>query len=167
MADDITLTLEDPDQELERDMSATLAAAEDALSAQINKQPVPFVLDGETFPGLAVISIKRSAKILDGDNVGRTLPHGAMQRDVIGTFYNYTMEIDQDNSNPAAYSRFYDFITAPVDYHIVTFPYNQETITGKYYVTAAEDVLNFIDEHGNEWSGLAVSFIATDPARTP
>lgn len=128
---------------------------------------IPFILDGEEFPGLSVISIKRSAQILDGDNAGRTLPAGEMQRDVIGTFYNYSMQINEIASNPAAYSRFYDYITAPVDYHIVTFPYNQQTITGKYYVSSVEDVLYAMDKSGNLWSGLAVNFIATAPARTP
>ncbi len=166
MAEDIVLVLEDPDQKLEAAMNETLAVSEAAL-ALVDSPPVPFVLDGSSFPGIAVISLKRSAQILDGDNVGRTTLAGEMQRDIIGTFYNYSMQIDSIRSDPASYSRFYDWITAPVDYHNVTFPYNQQTISGRYYVSSVEDVLDGIDSHGNHWSGLTVNFIAMGAARTP
>lgn len=128
----------------------------------------PFILDGETFKiRIPAGGIKRSAQILDGENAGRVVGTGQMKRDIIGTFYNYSMQVDTSDLDQDAYSRFYDYISAPVDSHVAAFPYNQRTITGEFYVTSIEDVLDRIDEHGNHWSGLAVNFIAMGPARTP
>ena len=36
--------------------------------------------------------LKRSFQVLDGENAGRTLS-GRMVRDIIGTFYNYELQI--------------------------------------------------------------------------
>ena len=52
-----------------------------------------FTVDGVEYQNIHVLSVKRSFAVLDGDNVGRTLD-GAMQRDIIGTYYNYSLEID-------------------------------------------------------------------------
>ncbi len=166
MAEEIELTLQDPDQELAAEMEATLRQAEAAVASTL--PIVPFVLDGEIFKvRIPAGGIKRSAQILDGENAGRTTQSGRMKRDVIGTFYNFSMQIDTSELDPAAYDRFYDFITAPVDSHTCTFPCGQRTITGEYYITGAEDVLDAMDKYGNHWSGLTANFIAMDPARTP
>ena len=37
--------------------------------------------------------IKRQGRVLDGDNVGRTKA-GDMIRDIIGTYYNYEIQVD-------------------------------------------------------------------------
>ena len=53
----------------------------------------PFVLDGVSYKvTVPVGGLKRSFKILDGRNAGRVLS-GDMERDVIGTFYNYELQI--------------------------------------------------------------------------
>ena len=51
-----------------------------------------FTVDGMEYRNIHVLSIKRSFAILDGDNAGRTMD-GAMRRDIIGTYYNYSLEI--------------------------------------------------------------------------
>ena len=50
-------------------------------------------LDGKAYFNLHVVSCKRSFSVLDGDNAGRVMT-GAMTRDIIGTYYNYSLEID-------------------------------------------------------------------------
>ena len=40
--------------------------------------------------------ITRSFQVLDGENAGR-LMNGKMERDIIGTYYNYTWELEADN----------------------------------------------------------------------
>lgn len=90
-------------------------------------------LDGKAYPNLHVVSLKRSFSVLDGDNAGRVMT-GAMKRDIIGTYYNYSMEIDPVSSDLAEYDEFYEAISAPVDSHVLTVPYAQTTVTFDAYV---------------------------------
>lgn len=123
-------------------------------------------LDGKEYPNLHVVSLKRSFSVLDGDNAGRVMT-GAMTRDIIGTYYNYSMEIDPVSSDLAEYDEFYEAISAPVDSHVLTVPYAQTTLTFDAYVANGEDEL--VSKYGsrNEWQNLAINFIAMKPKRTP
>ena len=123
-------------------------------------------LDGKAYPNLHVVSLKRSFSVLDGDNAGRVMT-GAMTRDIIGTYYNYSLEIDSVTSNPEEYDEFYETISAPVDSHVLTVPYAQTTITFDAYVANGEDEL--VSKYGsrNDWQNLAINFIAMKPKRTP
>lgn len=120
-------------------------------------------MDGKYYD-LWVVSLKRNASVLDTEEAGRTLS-GDMDRDIVGTYYNYEIGIDNSNCNPADYDRFFEEITAPVDYHSVTFPYGQSTLSFKAYVANASDELTLIDSDGNHWSGLTVQFTAMKPQR--
>ena len=93
-------------------------------------------LDGKAYPNLHVVSLKRSFSVLDGDNAGRVMT-GAMTRDIIGTYYNYSLEIDSVTSNPEEYDEFYD------------------------------DELASIYAGKNSWQNLTVNFVAMKPKRTP
>jgi len=118
---------------------------------------------------LWVNSLKRSFQVLDTENSGR-LQSYAMHRDIAGTFYNYTIEIDPDKSNRADYDTFYEIISAPTESHKMTFPYAQKTLTFNAYVTNGEDTLKMeetLDGHINKWSGLSVNFVAMKPQRRP
>ena len=123
-------------------------------------------LDGKEYPNLHVVSLKRSFAVLDGDNAGRVMT-GAMTRDIIGTYYNYSMEIDPVSSDLAEYDEFYEAISAPVDSHVLTVPYAQTTLTFDAYVANGEDEL--VSKYGsrNEWQNLAINFVAMKPKRTP
>ena len=123
-------------------------------------------LDGKEYPNLHVVSLKRSFAVLDGDNAGRVMT-GAMTRDIIGTYYNYSMEIDPVSSDLSEYDEFYESISAPVDSHVLTVPYAQTTITFDAYVANGEDEL--VSKYGsrNDWQNLAINFVAMKPKRTP
>lgn len=110
--------------------------------------------------------LRRSFEIVDSDKAGRLI-NGNMQRDIIGTYYNYSIDFKTDNLTRAEYDKFYEIISAPVDSHTLTVPYGQDTLTFEAYVTSGEDVLNKIDADGNKWSGITIKFIATSPARRP
>lgn len=118
---------------------------------------------------LWVTSLKRKFEVLDTQNSGR-LQSYRMHRDIAGTFYNYTMEVIPDKSNRADYDTFYEIISAPVESHILVFPYNQETLRFEAYVTNGEDNLKIQEEGGkqiNKWDGLSLNFIAMEPQRRP
>lgn len=126
----------------------------------------PIVVDGVTYPNIYVLSLKRSFSVLDGDNAGRVMT-GDMIRDIIGTYYNYSLEIDSDESDPAEYDRLYEVLSAPVNSHTITVPYGQGAVTFKAYVTNGDDNLVKCYEEINGWNGLSVNFIAMGPKRRP
>ena len=123
-------------------------------------------LDGKAYPNLHVVSLKRSFSVLDGDNAGRVMT-GAMKRDIIGTYYNYSMEIDPVSSDLAEYDEFYEAISAPVDSHVLTVPYAQTTVTFDAYVANGEDELVSKNDDRSNWQNLSVNFVAMKPKRTP
>lgn len=122
-------------------------------------------IDGTTYPHIHFVSIQRSFSVLDGENAGR-LMSGEMERDVIGTYYNYAVEVDADEASPAEYDAFYETITAPVDSHVIVVPYAQATLTFNAYVTQGTDDLAYMANR-NRWGSLSFNFIAMSPQRRP
>lgn len=124
-----------------------------------------FTVDGREYRSLHVVNLKRSFAVLDGENAGRTMD-GAMQRDVIGTYYNYALEIDPEGSDPEEYDALYEVISAPQDSHEVVFPYGRDTLRFQAYVANGEDGL--LDAaYGNRWNNLTINFVAMKPQRRP
>lgn len=127
-----------------------------------------FEIDGLSLR-LWVTGLKRKFEVVDGENSGR-VKSLRMYRDIEGTFYNYTLEIDSERSNKADYDTFYEMVSAPVESHHLTFPYAQRTLTFDAYVTSGEDNLKMEkvkDGRENRWSGLSINFIAMEPQRRP
>lgn len=127
-----------------------------------------FTIDGVSLR-LWVTSLKRKFEVLDTQNSGRVQSF-RMYRDIGGTFYNYTLEIDPDKSNRADYDTFYEIVSSPVESHIMVFPYAQKTLEFEAYVTNGEDNLKIREEGGkqvNKWGGLSLNFIAMEPQRRP
>lgn len=125
----------------------------------------PITLDGVTYSTLHVTSLTRNFSVLDGPNAGRLIT-GNMERDVIGTFYNYAVELDPDAANRADYDAFYDVISAPVASHELVIPYAQTTLTFNAYVTTGSDSLLDMMDAANRWGNLSFNFIAMEPQRT-
>ena len=117
-----------------------------------------------------VTEVKRSFSVTDTENSGRVQSY-RMHRDIIGTFYNYTISVDADRSNPADYDTFYQIISSPSEYHTIVFPYGQGTLKFEAYVTSGEDSLrinqNAPNGERNRWTGLSVTFTAMEPQRRP
>jgi hypothetical protein len=116
------------------------------------------------------MEIKRGFAVTDSELSGR-LKNSEMFRDIVGTFYNYTLGVEPHPDYREDYDTFYDIISAPVKFHTVKFPYGLHgTIEYVAYVTTGEDSDKPI-ENGeivdNRWSGLSVQFIAKEPQRRP
>ena len=111
--------------------------------------------------------IKRSGQIVDGQAAGRSQVSAIMIRDIKGTFYNYTIQIDSRYTDPDEYDKLYEQLTAPVPSHTLVVPYGQDTLEYEAYVTSAEDTLQSMDNSVNVWGGLSINFIAMKPKRTP
>lgn len=124
-------------------------------------------IDGIEFTKAVVGEIKRTFQILDGENAGRQIITAKMERDILGTFYNYSLDIDSSFLTKEEYAQLYQVLSAPVDSHEIEVPYNQSTLVFEAYITNGSDELYRIDNEGNHWSKLAINFIAMEPQRRP
>lgn len=122
-------------------------------------------VDGREYD-VDVRSITRKFQVLDGSEANRTLS-GNMIRDIIGTFYNYSMEIETERLNRVEYDDLYEKLSAPVDSHQVVVPYGQSTYAGDFYITSGEDVVKDESGGGRTWSGLVIEFVTMTPLRRP
>lgn len=121
-------------------------------------------IDGHEFPNIVITNLERSFQVLDGQNAGRLLS-GRMERDIIGTFYNYSCSIDGTAATREEYDEFYEIISAPADSHIVNLPYGQSILRFEAYVTNGKDKIVGIYDDGTDWTGLQFNFIAMAPQR--
>lgn len=120
-------------------------------------------IDGKDY-NVSVTSLKRSFEVADSDATGRTADW-KMHRDVVGTFYNYTLGIAVKNYDFDAYREFYDVISAPVASHTIEVPYGTGTLTFDAYVTKGSDELMRIYHNRSFWKGFSCNFIAMEPQR--
>ena len=82
-----------------------------------------FLMDGPAYNvEVEQDSLERSFAGTDTEQSGRTLDY-SLDRDIIGTFYNYTMKIYPRMNDLASYDAFYSIISDP-NYasHEMTFP---------------------------------------------
>lgn len=111
-------------------------------------------------------SLERSFAVTDTEQSGRTADY-TMHRDIIGTFYNYSMKVYPKAGDLVSYDAFYDAVSDPeFESHEMTFPYGQETLTFRAYVSQGKDKLR-IRRGRNIWGsdGLQLTFTAMEPQR--
>lgn len=125
-----------------------------------------FLLDGKAY-NVNVMELKRKFAITDTDQSGRVANY-RMFRDIVGTFYNYSLKVAPAVGDPESYDSFYDDLTDPTpEYRKMTFPYGQEQLEFEAYVTQGEDDLR-IRNGVNYWGGkdgLKLEFVAMEPQR--
>lgn len=110
--------------------------------------------------------LTREADIADGPLAGRTKDH-RMQRDLAGTFYNYTIKFAALRRAVSQYDTFYDELTAPVVSHRLIVPYAQGMMEYEAYVSKVPDALKSCFKGINEWGDASVTFSAMEPQRIP
>lgn len=126
--------------------------------------PKVFTMDGFSY-NVSVTALTRKFSVMDTDKSGRTMD-GAMYRDVIGTFYNYSMTVRERGGDAAALDKFWEAISSPAASHNCEFPYGQRTLTQKMYVTSGEQALTLMRPGKNEWGEISINFIAMEPEVT-
>ncbi len=119
-----------------------------------------FTLDGVSF-NASVAKLERTGRVQD--NKGERSISGMIGREIVGTFYNFSMQIDQGDVRE--YDRLYYALTAPVDSHLLVIPYGQNMLTFQAYITRANDQLIHASEDVNIWGNLEIDFMAMAPAR--
>lgn len=120
-----------------------------------------FTIDGVGY-NVCVTKLTRKFSVLDTEKSGRTLD-GEMYRDPIGTFYNYSMTISPRGSDVAAMDAFWEAISQPAVSHICVFPYGQEMLTQRMYVTSGEQDLTVVANQKSVWGDITINFIAMGP----
>lgn len=124
-----------------------------------------FLMDGIAY-NVNVTSLKRKFSVMDTDKSGRT-QNGEMYRDIIGTFFNYTMTIQERAGDAASLEDFWEAISDPTKAsHVCVFPYGQTTLTQRMYVTSGEQDLKLMQKDRNHWGEITVNFIAMGPEVT-
>ena len=111
-------------------------------------------------------TIRRSFRIEESERSGM-VKSGEQFRDIIGTYYDYSMDVEPDPAAPEDYDSFFEAISAPVEAHTVTLPYGQGTITYQAMVSTGEDKQRDRVAGVNRWNALTVYFTAKKPQRRP
>lgn len=125
-----------------------------------------FTVDGIEY-NVLVTSLSRSGKVKESKLSG-DVKSGNRFRDIIGTYYNYEMEIGTDRLSPADYDALYEVLTAPVESHTVALPYGRNgTMEFEAYVQQVDDDLKRDADAARMWAGMTVTFYAKRPQRRP
>lgn len=118
------------------------------------------IIDGVEYP-VGILELKRKGDILD-KTANRT-EDGDLHREVIGTYYNYTMTIRPGNDTEM-YNRLFDVLTEPVPYHEVQLP--NETAPVKMYFGSVQDEIKVIAEDGTVfYKNLTCNLVCKQPRR--
>ncbi len=121
-----------------------------------------FLMDGVAY-NVSVTALTRKFSVMDTDKSGRT-QNGQMYRDIVGTFYNYTMTVAERNGDYKALEDFWSAISDPTKAsHVCQFPYGQKTLTQEMYVTSGDQPLKLMQKDRNHWGEISVNFIAMSP----
>lgn len=124
-------------------------------------------IDGKNYNVLIKAdTLQREFEIAEGDG-SLTFIDGDEDPDVIGTYINYSVEIDTRMTAPEEYDALFEVLSAPVKFHTVTFPYGQSTLTFEARITGGSDTFKRRLADVNYWGGFSLQFKAKKPQRTP
>lgn len=119
-------------------------------------------VDGTTynFP----CDISRKARIVSSD-VSGMLMNNTEYNDALATYYDYTIKIAVPITDMTDYAAFFEQVTAPVNSHTFTFPYNQGT---KNIVAKVESISDryFREVNGVQvWRSVQLNIHALKPSK--
>lgn len=125
------------------------------------------LMDGATYHlNVSYETLGRSFRLSEGQNAGYMLS-GDYERDLVGTYYDYVMQVQPDPLYPGDYDAFFDAISAPVPSHSITMPYGQGTITFDAMVSEGSDLYRGQVASRRRWGSLEVQFTAKKPQKVP
>lgn len=120
-----------------------------------------FILDGETY-NVQVMSLKRSFEIKEAI-AAKITQNGGIYRDLVGTYYNYTITVREKNGDREALDAFWEAVSKPKTSHDCTFPYNQSVLTQRMYVKTGSQDIDLLYEGGVYWRDITIQFFAKEP----
>lgn len=108
--------------------------------------------------------ISRKARIVSSD-VSGMLMDNTEYNDALATYYDYTIKIAVPITDMTDYAAFFEQVTAPVNSHTFTFPYNQGT---KNIVAKVESISDryFREVNGVQvWRSVQLNIHALKPSK--
>jgi hypothetical protein len=124
-------------------------------------------LDGKKYRlRLKYGELQRAFSLPDGPNADEMFS-GRHERDLWGTYYNFSLSVEPHPQYQTDYDDFYEAISAPQDSHTITLPYAQKTITFEAMVSGGTDYYKGKLGGVKRWGGLTVTFESIKPVRTP
>ena len=120
-----------------------------------------FMMDGETY-NVQVMKLTRNFEIKEAIAAKYT-QGGDIYRDLVGTYYNYTMTVRERNGDREALDAFWNAISKAVVSHDCVFPYNQSMLSQKMYVKNGSQDISRLYTDGAAWKDITVQFIAKEP----
>ena len=119
-------------------------------------------IDTEEFKVPLLSPMERKGDILD--LTANRSEDGVLHRDVIGTYYNYTLNFIF-TGDAAEYEKLWVKLTEPVASHMVQLPYQSEAFEG--YFGSCKDNVTLITAEGIKAKGLSCNLVCTRPSVTP
>lgn len=118
-----------------------------------------FIIDGVTY-NVPIAELERSGDVLD--LTATRTADGILHREIIGTYYNYSLKIGQTNFSE--YDAFWQVVTAPQN-HQVQLPHESEP--KERYFGSCKDNIFFVSSDGYRAKGFSCTCIAVNPDRVP
>lgn len=110
--------------------------------------------------------LSESFRVADGPNT-TTMLDGSELRDVLGTYYDHSLYIEEDPAHPDDYDAFFEAISAPVASHDVVLPHGQGELNYTAKITQGSRNLRGTLGGRRRWYGLQVGFETIKPQREP
>lgn len=108
--------------------------------------------------------VERAAEMTPSSISGLMLDRSYFN-DVIGTYMSYDLALKYPLYDQDIYARLYELLTAPVDGHLFTVPYNQATIEITGRVVDVSDARVEMDSGRQYWRELRFTIVANHPSR--
>lgn len=125
------------------------------------------IMDGVTYRVRVVYnSLVRAFELVEGPNAGDMFS-GRHERDLIGTKYTYSMQIEPNPRYPADYDAFFDALSDPVPSHTITVPNGQNSLTFAAMIEAGSDTYKGKVAGMRRYGGLSVTFKAIGIQKEP
>ena len=118
------------------------------------------IIDGTEYQ-VPILELQRKGDILD--LTARRREDGVLERDVIGTYYNYTVSIGYTRDR-TVYDRLWQTLTAPVPSHMIQMTGQTQAFEG--YFGSCKDNVFLINEEGQLTKGLSFNIVCTNPSIT-
>ena len=129
-------------------------------------------IDGEYYP-ITILEMKRKADILD--KTAYRDEAGQLHREVIGTFYNYSLKMGiivdtnlqkaRSAQQKITYDKLFKKLSEPVASHKVMFPHDHEKYDA--YFSSVQDDIIMITEDGYRAKGLSCNCTGMKPRVKP
>lgn len=122
-------------------------------------------IDGVVY-STPILKLNRSFAFLD--KFAERTADGSLQRELIGTYYNYDLTFGMSANGVSAYAALYLKVSEPAEFHTVSIPGENGGASWEAYIGPGKDEIARLQKDGvNYYRGLTFPIIARSPARTP